>query len=138
MMAASVTIFHIFSSVLQYCNIAVLWASPVAQQVKNMPAMKEMQVRSLSWEDPLEKGHGNHSNILVWRTPWTEEPGELQSMEAESDMTEHIGMQQVFYIIIKKMQSSYWRNVDVFQALGISAWNWQTIIFLPSISKNQN
>ena len=38
---------------------------PAAQWVKNMPAMKEMQVRSLSREDPLEKGHGNRSNILV-------------------------------------------------------------------------
>ena len=36
-----------------------------------------MQVRSLSWEDPLEKGKMIHSNILAWRIPWTEEPGVL-------------------------------------------------------------
>jgi len=36
-----------------------------------------MQVRSLGWEDPLEKGMATHSSILVWRIPWTEEPGEL-------------------------------------------------------------
>ena len=81
----------------------------MVQWVKNMPAMKEMQVRSLNWEDPLEKGHGNHSNILVWRTPRTEE-----LMESESDVTEHAGMQPAFYIIIKKKESSYWTNVDVF------------------------
>ena len=47
----------------------------VAQTVQNLPAMQETQVRSLSWEDPLEKEIATHSSILVWRTPWTEEPG---------------------------------------------------------------
>ena len=48
--------------------------------VKNSPAMQETQVRSLGWEDPLEKGMATHSSILAWRIPWTEESGELQSM----------------------------------------------------------
>ena len=48
--------------------------------VKNLPAMLEMQVRSLGWEDPLEKGMATHSSVLAWRIPWTEEPGWLQSM----------------------------------------------------------
>ena len=48
--------------------------------VKNLPAMWEMPVQSLSWEDPLEKGMATHSSIPAWRVPWTEEPGELQSM----------------------------------------------------------
>ena len=48
--------------------------------VKNPPAMPETQVQSLGWEDPLEKGMAIHTNILVWRIPWTEEPGGLQSM----------------------------------------------------------
>ena len=39
-----------------------------------------MQVRSLGWEDPLEKEMATHSSILAWRTPWTEEPDGLQSM----------------------------------------------------------
>ena len=47
---------------------------------KNPPAMQETQVRSLGWEDPLEKGMATHSSILAWRTPRTEEPGGLQSM----------------------------------------------------------
>ena len=48
-----------------------------------------MQVQFLSWEDPLEEKKAPHSSILAWRIPWTEEPGELQSMEVtkESDMT---------------------------------------------------
>ena len=49
----------------------------MAQMVKNLPAMQETQVQSLSQEDPLEKGMGTHSSILAWRTPWTEEPGGL-------------------------------------------------------------
>ena len=43
------------------------------------PAEIETRVRSLCWEDPLEKGMAIHSSILAWRTPWTEEPGGLQS-----------------------------------------------------------
>ena len=48
--------------------------------VKNLPAMQETRVRSLGWEDPLEKEMATHSSILAWRIPWTEEPGRLQSM----------------------------------------------------------
>ena len=46
--------------------------------VKDPPTMPETQVRSLGWEDPLEKGMATHSSILAWRIPWTEEPGRLQ------------------------------------------------------------
>ena len=46
----------------------------------NLPTMQETQVQSLGWEDPLEKDMATHSSILVWRIPWTEEPGGLQSM----------------------------------------------------------
>ena len=52
----------------------------VAQTVKNPPAMQDTWVRSLGWEDPLEKEMAMHSRILAWRIPWTEEPGGLQSM----------------------------------------------------------
>ena len=49
------------------------------QLVKNLPAMQETQVRSLGWEDPLEKEMATHSSILAWKIPRTEEPGGLQS-----------------------------------------------------------
>ena len=52
----------------------------VAQTVKNLPAMQETWVRSLGWEDALEKEMATHSRILAWRIPWTEEPGGLQSL----------------------------------------------------------
>ena len=47
------------------------WASPVAQMVKNLPAVRETWVQSLGWEDPLEKGKASHSSILAWGIPWT-------------------------------------------------------------------
>ena len=64
-------------------------ASLVAPTVKNVLTMQETSVRSLGGEDPLEKGIATHSNILAWRSPWTE----AQSMESpcgckESDVTE--------------------------------------------------
>ena len=46
-------------------------ASLVAQLKKNLPVMQEIWVRSLGWEDPLEKGMAIHSSILAWRIPWT-------------------------------------------------------------------
>ena len=56
---------------------------------KNLLAMQDTWVRSLDQEDPLEKGVATHSSVLVWRIPWTEEPGGLQSMGLqESDTTE--------------------------------------------------
>ena len=59
--------------------------------VKNLPAMRETWVGSLGREDPLEEGPATHSNILAGRTPWTEEPGALQSMgRKESDTTERL------------------------------------------------
>ena len=58
-------------------------ASLVAQVVKNLPAMQETQVQSLSWDDPLEEGIVTHSSVLAWKIPWTEEPGGLQSMELQ-------------------------------------------------------
>ena len=56
------------------------WASLVAQTVKNPPAMWETWVWSLGWEDGLEKGTYIYSSVLVWKLPWTEEPGRLQSI----------------------------------------------------------
>ena len=48
--------------------------------VENLPTVQGIQVLSLGQEDPLKKGMATHSSILVWKIPWTEEPGGLQSM----------------------------------------------------------
>ena len=55
-------------------------ASLVTQTLKNLPAMQKTQVRSLAWEDDLEKGMATQSSILAWRILWTEETGGLQTM----------------------------------------------------------
>ena len=61
----------------------------MAQMVKNLSAVQETLVRSLSQEDTLEKAMSTHSSILAWRIPCTEEPGGLQSIgHKESDKTE--------------------------------------------------
>ena len=52
----------------------------VAQTVKNLPAMQEIQVQSLGGDDPVEKGIATHSSILAWKISWTEEPAGLQSL----------------------------------------------------------
>ena len=56
-----------------------------------VPAVQESWVRSLAWEDPLEKGMATHSSILAWRIPWTEEPGGLQYMVSQKpNMTKQL------------------------------------------------
>ena len=55
----------------------------MAHTVKNLLAVQETWVKSMGREDPLEKGMTTHSSILTWRIPWTEEPGELQSMGSQ-------------------------------------------------------
>ena len=59
---------------------------PSGTVVKNLPAIQEPQemlVQSPGGEDPLEEGMATHSSMLAWRTPWAEEPGGLQSIEAQ-------------------------------------------------------
>ena len=60
-------------------TLSVSWVSLVAQTVKSPPATQETWVRSLGWENPLEKEMATHSSIVAWRILWTEEPGGLQS-----------------------------------------------------------
>ena len=64
--------------------------------VKNLPAMQEMLVWTLGWEDPLEKEMATHSSILTWEIPWTEEPGWLQ----------FTGMQRVGHNLVTKQQQT--------------------------------
>ena len=69
------------------------WASLVAQRVKNVPEMRETWVRSLGWEDPLEKGMATRSSILAWKIPRTEEPGGYSPRgRRELDMTDQLSL----------------------------------------------
>ena len=67
-----------------------LRVSIIAQSVKSLPEMQETQVWFLSWKDPLEQEMATPSSIFVWRIPWTEEPGGLQSMGSQVDTTERL------------------------------------------------
>ena len=58
-------------------------ASLLAHSIKNLPAMQETQVQSVSQEDSLEKEMSTHTSILAWRIPWTEDPRGLQSMGSQ-------------------------------------------------------
>ena len=73
-----ITWYHI---VVLICNF--LLTSLVAQTVKCLSTMQETWVRSLGWEDPLEKEMAIHSRTIAWKIPWTEEPGRLQSMGSQ-------------------------------------------------------
>ena len=58
----------------------IILSFPGGSAVEKPPAVQEMQVGSLGQEDPLEEGMATHSSLLAWRIPWTEEPGQLQSI----------------------------------------------------------
>ena len=58
--------------------------------VKKLPAMQETQLRSLGWEDTLDKGRATHSSILAWEIPRTEDPGELRFLGSQRDKTDRI------------------------------------------------
>ena len=93
----------------------------MAQVVKNLPTMQdtqEMQVQSLGQEDPLAAQMATHSNILAWRIPWTEEPGELQSMGLQQIQHErvHMGM-----CILKEVERPLSRKIHNYLSVGESS-----------------
>ena len=72
--------------------------------VKRLPTIRETGVRSLGWEDPLEKEMATHSSILAWGIPWTEEPGGLQSR----------GLQRVGHNLVTKSQTQKWLFIIIY------------------------
>ena len=82
-----------------------LQTSLVAQMVKRLPTMQKTRVRSWGQEEPLEKEMAPHSSTLVWKIPWTEEPGRLQSMGSQSDTTEWLDF-TMFKWLLKELSSS--------------------------------
>ena len=91
-------VFHPFNKYL-----LSIWASLVAQMVKNLLAMQETRVGSLGWEDPLEKRTATHSSVLAQRISWTEEPGWLQSM----------GLQRVEHDWMTNTQHTFGPEVEI-------------------------
>ena len=72
--------FHVLAIVNSSEVDIKVHVSSMAQMVKRLSTMRETRVRSLGWEDPLEKEMATHSSTIGWKIPWTEEPGKLQSM----------------------------------------------------------
>ena len=68
-------LWEVFSVVVDYYEVP-LWL----RRLKRLPTLRETQVRSLDWEDSLEKGMATHSSTLAWKIPWTEEPAGLQTI----------------------------------------------------------
>ena len=93
---------------------------PGGSVVKHLPAMQEMQetqAQSLGWEDPLEKEMATCSNILVWKIPWVEEPGRLQST----------GLQRVEHVWVTELAQSeklQWRKPLDFTLVGVEENTW--------------
>ena len=79
----SVSSWVIFGNLCFSTNFISSWVALVAQKVKHLPAVQETWVRSLGQRDPLEKEMATHSSTLVWKIPWTEEPGRLQFMGSQ-------------------------------------------------------
>ena len=77
------TVNGVAKSQTRLSDFTFTFASLVAQRVKHLPTMRETWVQSLGGEDPLEKEMATHSNIIIWKTPWMEKPGGLQSMELQ-------------------------------------------------------
>ena len=91
---------------------------PGGSEGKASAVMRETQVQSLGWEDPLEKEMATHSSILVWRTPLMEEPGGLQSTGSQ-----RVGHDWVTTLYtLKEIRSYAWRSLLVVQGLYIYLW----------------
>ena len=94
-----------FKAQIGFIKWLINWASLLAQLVKNLPAMWETSVRSLGWEDPLEKGKATHSSILAWRIPWNTQPRKLQRVQndwATFTFTFHLSTWKEFHQVVEK------------------------------------
>ena len=86
-------------------SVRCTWVSLVAQMVKNLPAMKETQVRSFSQEDPLENGIATYSSVIAWGITRTEKPGRLPSIGSQ-----RVGHDSIFYLVTIHLVSTYVLN----------------------------
>ena len=105
------------------------WTSLVAQMVKHLPTVRETWVRSLGWEDPLEKEVATHSSTLAWKIPWTEERSRLQSRVAKS------------WTRLSDFTSSLQTMVEVMKIMVTSCfelWCWRRLLRVPWTARRSN
>ena len=93
-------------------NASICWTSLVAQMVKRLSTMRETWVRSLGREDPLEKAMAIHSSTIVWKIPWTGEPGWLQSMG--SQRVRHDWATSLFHMLLWLMHRNTFKCITKF------------------------
>ena len=124
-------------------SLSLFWTSLMAQPVRSLPAMQEIWIWSLGWEDPLEKEMATHSSILVWNIPWTEKPGRLQFMGSQrvghnwatSLHIENYFYNQKFHFRTIRRMKKKWINKGVFPCKPLwdlhclSLWSRRSIIF---------
>ena len=95
-----------------HCCSIITGASPVTRMVKNPPVMQETWVRSLDWEDPLEKGTSTHSKFLAWRIPWTVQ-SPLYIGRKESGMTEQFHDYKLILIMKDGFEHGFYNAASV-------------------------
>ena len=97
------SVIHKLCSISYFLRVILIF--PVAQMVKNLPAIQETQVWSPGWKDLLEKGMAIHSSILAWRIPWIKEPGRPQSMGLQ-----RVGHAWATNTTLGEPRAIYWRR----------------------------
>ena len=107
--------------------------SLVAQTVKRLSTMQETRVRSLGWEDPLEKEMAIHSSTPAWKTLWTEEPGRLQSMGSLMSRTQLSDFTFTFHFhALEKEMATHssvlaWRIPGTGEPGGLPSMGWHRV-----------
>ena len=97
-----------------------IWASLVAQWIKNLPEMQETWVQFLGQEDSMENGMATHSSILAWRIPWTEEPGGLYSMQLQRVRQDWTTNMTLFHSTVFQIFLFLQQDCDVLETRGFS------------------
>ena len=97
------------------------WGFPVGSDSKESATTQETQVQSLGQEDPLEKEMETHSSILEWRSPWTEEPGRLQSIGSQESATTEMTKHACSWILDEERLCFEW-SLENHTALGHVWW----------------
>ena len=111
----------------RWCWSQLNIASPVAQTVKNLPAVREIWVWCLGWEDLLEKGMATHSSILAWRIPWTEKPGGLQSSGVTAN-TSAFHFHLCCPLLLPKVSSTIHGSCEAHKTKAKQQWELQNLI----------
>ena len=116
--------------------VVMYGCSLVAQRLKCLPTMQETWVRSLGWENPLEKEMATHSSIFAWRILWTEEPGGLQSMGSQSQT--HLSNFTFTFTFIYGCESWTIKKAECQRTDAFELWCWRRLLRVPWTARRSN